>query len=590
MPAHAPILLALALAVGATSALPAAAGAPFVPSAATSVPSMPSAAASAPPAPRIATITIPGDPRFVAIARDVLLVQTALSPDFSAQSGLIDDAIRVPSFAPARVAELTRRLHADRAALRALPWRRWSTDEQIDVRWVYANVQRLDRELNVERLYLHRPGAWLETLANNYIAILTYAPGRTDALAGITAQVPAMVAEMARLCRPTGTDARVALGLLDGIVAALEAKPVPGADAAIAALAGYRPRLETVQGETSFAVIGATNYAWRLRHAELLPWSPAQLLALAQGELRDVDGEIATLAPQLPPPAPLPAALEDAAVHLDQAALLVLYDAIQADYRATIASAGFVTIPTGTGAIRARVTPDAMVPLTGDGGSMNPPPPFIGDPTGWWNVEHFDPAQPLAEREEIVRRAAQFRQNGMGPYAAHEGMPGHFLQLSVARLNADPLRSLFQDAVQNEGWALYAEQEMWEQGGLGRSVAAHHSMLQGWRFRIRRVVYDVNVETGAWTLQQAADYRAQAAAGSVRPDAEILRAINWPAQLICYFAGKEQILALKADYRRKMGAAYSERRFNDELLALGSVPYVFARARMLGEPVPGFDL
>ena len=115
-------------------------------------------------------------------------------------------------------------------------------------------------------------------------------------------------------------------------------------------------------------------------------------------------------------------------------------------------------------------------------------------------------------------------------------------------------------------------------------------MLRGWRSRIRRVVYDVNVETGAWTLQQAADWRAQTAPGKTPVSPEILRAINWPAQLICYFAGKEQILALTPDYRARLGAAYSERRFNDELLALGSVPYVFARAKMLGEPVPDFDL
>jgi uncharacterized protein (DUF885 family) len=220
---------------------------------------------------------------------------------------------------------------------------------------------------------------------------------------------------------------------------------------------------------------------------------------------------------------------------------------------------------------------------------MNPPPPYIADDTGWWNVEHFDSTLPLARREEMVRKAALYRDNFMGPYAAHEGMPGHHLQLSIARLNPDPLRSLFMDPVQNEGWAVYSEQEMWEQGGLGTSADAHYTVLGTWRFRIRRVFYDVNVESGAWTLQQAADYARDTPPGKSAPAAEVLRAINWPAQLICYFAGKEQILALKADYRQKMGAQYSERRFNDELLALGSVPYVFARARMLGEPVPGFD-
>ena len=192
-------------------------------------------ASAAPAAPRLATIAIPGDARFVAIARDVALAQTEETPDFAAQSGLIDDAIRVPSF----------------------------------------------------------------------------------------------------------------------------------------------------------AVVGADNYAWRLRHANLLPWTPDALLALAQQALKATDAEIAALVPQLPKEAPLSPGLEAQAKALDQARLLALYDHIQVDSRAAIEKAGFVTIPAGVDAIRARVTPDAMVPLTGDGGSMNPPPPFIADDTGWWNVEHL---------------------------------------------------------------------------------------------------------------------------------------------------------------------------------------------------------
>lgn len=539
-------------------------------------------------APTIATISIPGEARFVAIARDVLLVQTEHSPDFASQSGLIDDAIRVPSFAPGHVAAMTRRLRDDMAGLRALPWRRWSVDEQIDVRWIYANAERIDRELNVEQLWRRRPGAWLEPLANNYISVLTYAPTRGDALAAITAQVPALVEEMRALCRPTQVDAEVARGLVDGIVSMLRASPAAKGDTAIASLLAYRETLVAAKDGTPFAVIGAENYAWRLAHASLLPWSPLALLALAEARLAMVDGELGELAPKLPAPALLPEALAQAATDLDQASLLALYDRIQVHHRAAIEAAGFVTIPAAVGPVRARVTPDAMVPLTGDGGSMNPPPPFIDDNVGWWNVEHFDPAMPLAARQKTVRESALFEQSSMGPYAVHEGMPGHHLQLSIARRNPDPLRSLFQDAVQNEGWALYAEGEMWEQGGLGTSIEARVNTLRSWRFRIRRVVYDVKIETGAWTLQQGADWKRGTAPGQAVVDPDVRRAVNWPSQLVCYFAGKEQILALKADFRKKLGADYSERRFHDELLALGSVPYVFARSKLLGEPVPDF--
>jgi len=546
------------------------------------------AAAAAPPT--IATLVIPGHARLAAIARNVLQVQAEVAPDFASQSGLVDDAMRVPSFAPAQVARATRRLHADMAALRALPWRRWSVDEQIDVRWTYANAQRIDRELNVERLYLHRPGAWLEGLSNNLLSIVTYAPARTDALAAVTAGIPAVVAEMDAICKPTQTDAEITRGLVDGTIALLKANPTPPADAAIEALAGYAARLAANTGARPFAVIGASNYAWRLKHANLLPWSPVALRTLAQARLAQVDKQIAALTPRLAPAAPLPPELEQQAVDLDQARLLALYDQIQVRNRAAIEAAGFVTIPPGVGPIRARVTPDAMVPRSGDGGRLNPPPPFIDDNVGWWNVEHFDPAMPLADREDDIRDGALSTLTGMGPYAAHEGLPGHHLQLSIARLNPDPLRNLFEDPVQNEGWALYAEQEMWEQGGLGPSVEAHVNTLKGWRSRIRRVVYDVNVETGVWTLQQAAEWKWKAAnkPGEAKVDPDLLRSINWPAQLICYFAGKEQILALKAAAKKKWGVRYTERRFHDELLALGSVPYVFARAKMLGERVPGF--
>jgi len=547
-------------------------------------------ALAASPAPSIATLAIPGDPRFVAAARDVLAVQTDYTPDFAAQSGLIDDAVRVPSFAPAHVAALHGRLQADMAALRALPWRTWDVDRQIDVRWVYANAERIDRELTVERLYTHRPGAWLETVGNNYIAILTYAPGRTDALAGVTAGIPGMVAEMTRLCSPTRRDVQIGKGIADGIIAMLRATPIAGGDAAIAALTDWESHSSGLANLPDYRVISAQNYAWRLRHAELLPWTPNQLLSLAQRELATVDGELATLAPQVPKPAPLSPALEATARTLTQQSLLELYDGLQSDYRTTIERIGFVTIPPSAGPIKARVTPDAMVPLTGDGGSMNPPPPFIDSNVGWWNVEHFNATTPLAQREAAVHGAVLFRENGMGPYAAHEGWPGHHLQLSIARANSDPIRNLFQDTVQNEGWALYAEQEMWEQGGLGPSAAAHVNTLRSWRFRIRRVVYDVNVETGTWTIQQGADWKQSAAPGAGVPDPDLLRTVNWPAQLIAYFAGKEQILDIKRAYRAKLGSAYSERRFNDELLALGSVPYVFARAKLLGEAVPDFSL
>jgi hypothetical protein len=547
------------------------------------------APAAAPPAPRIDALSIPGTPAFTAIAKDVLKTESAIWPDFASGNGLIDDARSVPSYTPEALATLHGRLQTDLARLRAMPWRRWSVDRQIDFRWTYAVAETLDRHLMVERMYLHRPGEWLETTANNLVAILTWAPDRLDVLGEVTGRIPAMVAEMQRICvRPTNRDVAISADLCEGLIALLKANPaIAHRDEAIAALTSYWNHVTSLSGLSEFEVIGSTNYAWRLRHAELLDWTPDQLLAKAQAELAKVEADLASLTPKMGSKPTLDEAQERLAHTLDQRSLLELYDHIQIENRTAIEKAGFVTIPSGVGPIHARVTPDPVVPLTGDGGSMNPPPPMLPSNVGWWNVEHFNASDSVSAREDVVRESVDFKLNGMGPYAAHEGLPGHHLQLSIARLNPDPLRSLLSDSVQNEGWALYAEQLFWEQGGLGDSVAAHINTLRSWQHRIRRVIYDVNVETGRWTLQQAADWKHHAKPGTGEIDPDLLRSINWPTQLIAYFSGKEQILAMKTACRKKWGKGFSERRFNDELLAVGSVPFAFARAKLLGEPVPG---
>jgi uncharacterized protein (DUF885 family) len=109
-------------------------------------------------------------------------------------------------------------------------------------------------------------------------------------------------------------------------------------------------------------------------------------------------------------------------------------------------------------------------------------------------------------------------------------------------------------------------------------------MLRSYRGRIRRVFYDVNIESGRWNLQQGADWKAGHSGAGIDPD--LLRSIQWPTQLITYFAGKSQILALREEVRAAQGSTYSERAFNDALLAAGQLPLALVRVEMLGLPVP----
>ena len=544
--------------------------------------------APVPASPTLENLPIPGEKDFVAVAKDVIDVRFTVNPSLAAGDGLVDDAGRVPSFAPERVAALVARLDSDIVALRAMPWRQWSVDRQIDWRWILANAEDVRLELAEEKLYLRRPASWLEPLANSYIALLTYAPERADIREKLTGAVPGMVAEMRRVvASPTGRDVEAAVGVAEGILSMLESEsPGPEGDAASSALSEYIEELKAKTDLPEYSVIGAERYEQRLRRALLLPWSPRQLLAMAQHELAEVDAAMAELRPRISAQLTATPAQIELARDLDQDKLLELYDQITRADREFLDKSDLLTVPAGLGPIRARSTPEAMIPLSGDGGSMNPPPPIGESDVGWWNVEHVTADWTIEKRTKTVVNMQEQRRTYMGPYAAHEGVPGHHLQLSIARLTPNPLRNLLWDNVMGEGWALYAEEIFWRAGGLGDSPEAEYRTLASWRSRIRRVFYDVHVECGDWTLQQAADFKGQARRGQGVVDKDILRAINWPTQLIGYFAGKMQILELKEAYREKLGAEYSERKFHDALLAEGSIPVALIRAKLLGEAVP----
>ncbi|NOY27063.1 MAG: DUF885 domain-containing protein [Oligoflexia bacterium] len=542
------------------------------------------------PTPRISTLPLPGDPPYAVIAHDLIAVRVALAPSLAAEAGLYQDALVVPSYAPDAVSALLARVDQDLAGLQALPWDELSTDQQIDTRWLYAQGELLREILTVERPWEHRPAQWLEPVGYALVALAVADPDRESAL---LAGIPAMVDEMrAEITKPTARDVRAATEIIDGLLGVIAtAPPGPQAEAASAALRAYADQLSALSDLPEYQVIGAEAYAWRLEHALLLPWTPDELLALAGAELDRVDAELASLGP----PAPLPPTQAEQAEAQDftRDTLLALYDDAVKDNLAALRRMDIVTVPDDLPPILARETPPPAIPLAGDGGSMNPPPLYGPPQPGHWNVQTFRSDWTVDQRLSMVQTAREQGSTWFGYYAVHEGVPGHHLQLALARSIGNPVRTLLTDTPSVEGWALYAEQAFWEGGvrctqdsgtpcGFGDSDAARRNMLNSYRARIRRVFYDVKVETGRWTLQEAADWRA--GAEGVEVDRDVLRAINWPTQLIAYFAGKEQLIELRQQLRDQRGL--TDRQFNDAVLAEGQIPIALIRAKLLGEPIP----
>ncbi|HSQ95820.1 MAG TPA: DUF885 domain-containing protein [Croceibacterium sp.] len=170
----------------------------------------------------------------------------------------------------------------------------------------------------------------------------------------------------------------------------------------------------------------------------------------------------------------------------------------------------------------------------------------------------------------------------------HEGMPGHYLQLDHANKNNDPLRAVLQSAPFIEGWAVYGEGMMAEQGYLRGDATEDGKLftLTMLKMRLRSItntLLDIGIQTEGMTREQAMDLMMTGAFQQEREAAgKWLRAQLSSVQLLSYFTGFEEHMALREEAKQRWGAKFNLRRYNDEVLAHGSPPVKYVRALMFG--------
>nr|MDQ6930234.1 DUF885 domain-containing protein [Candidatus Eremiobacteraeota bacterium] len=158
----------------------------------------------------------------------------------------------------------------------------------------------------------------------------------------------------------------------------------------------------------------------------------------------------------------------------DKASFLKFYESQTAKVRAFLISHNIVTVPKYLGAFRIVELPKALS-ATNPGGFMNPPGVFDKDPSGFYFVPDYDP-------KNTGFFAEQARQ-AVTPVLAHEGIPGHFMQFSIAYHNPDFIRHTAGDGVFAEGWAFYEEEMLMRTGLYNNDPAARTAVIHLMRHR-----------------------------------------------------------------------------------------------------------
>ena len=232
------------------------------------------------------------------------------------------------------------------------------------------------------------------------------------------------------------------------------------------------------------------------------------------------------------------------------------------------------TIPSGE-TLRVQATPEylrnAAVPFA----AYMEPPRFDPRPSGIYIVTPSVDGDPDAMREHC--RAS------ISNTSVHEAYPGHHLQLSAAITHPSLVRALVDAPEFVEGWGMYSEQMMREHG-FDAEPAHMVAMYTDAIWRSCRVILDVRLHRGEITVEEATDFLVQRTGFErANAQAEVFRYTYTPTYQLSYLLGKVLLLRLRADEQRRLGNAFSLRRFHDQLLYSGGLPITFHRRLLAGE-------
>jgi uncharacterized protein (DUF885 family) len=204
--------------------------------------------------------------------------------------------------------------------------------------------------------------------------------------------------------------------------------------------------------------------------------------------------------------------------------------------------------------------------------------------------------EPSWSPQEVEEHMSGFNRGTIISTAVHEVYPGHYTQFLWVPSAPSKTRKLLGCSSNAEGWAHYSEQMMLDEGyGRTPGVDQDHDtaflklrlgQLQDALLRNARFIVGIQMHTGTMTFDQGVDFFVkegyQSHTNGLR---ETKRGTSDPTYLY-YTLGKLEILKLREDYKKKMGASFSLEKFHDEVLKQGFPPIKLLRQVMLGDNSP----
>jgi uncharacterized protein (DUF885 family) len=324
--------------------------------------------------------------------------------------------------------------------------------------------------------------------------------------------------------------------------------------------------------------IGAQAYRRMLADSDMVDISLDRLEAVGVAELARLQEQFRQTAEELDPKAsPAEAAAALAKQHPLADQVIVQVNSGLAALRTYVVQHHIATIPSEVPPIVAE-TPPFMRATTF--ASMDSPGPLEKSTEAYFYVTLPDPSWPAQKTDQLL---AFYAPPTISDTSVHEVYPGHYVQFLNNRLNPDPVRTIYHSGSNAEGWALYCEQMMLDEGLHGGDPHYRLAQLQMALMRACRYLVGIRMHTRGMSVDEAADFFEKNSYQSPHnARVEALRGTDDPGYLR-YQLGKLMILKLREDLKNREGASFDLGRFHNEYLRQGAVPVPLIRRAMLGE-------
>ena len=330
--------------------------------------------------------------------------------------------------------------------------------------------------------------------------------------------------------------------------------------------------------------IGAENYRLKLLYDEMVDTPLPRLLEIGYAQLHKDQQAFADTARRIDPNKKPEDVLKELEKDHPTADKLLASAQQQLDgLRQFLIDKKIITVPGGD---QAKVVETPSFARATTFASMDTPGPYETKATeAYYNITLPDPSWPKDKQEEYLDG---YNFPLLSNVSVHEVWPGHYTQFLWVRNLPDlsKVRKLTAAGSNAEGWAHYSEEMVLDEGLYNNDPRYRLAQLVDALLRDCRYIVGIRMHTQGMTMAEAREFFVKE--GHQVPvvgEMETKRGTGDPTYLM-YTLGKLEIMKLRDDYKRKMGAQFSLQDFHDRFIKAGSPPVKIVRRELMGRDGP----